>query len=261
MPPSRGSAAPPMATRSFISVVCATPPALADRAEPVGVGDPHVGQEDLVELGLAGDLAQRPDLHPGVGHVADEVGQPLVLGHAGSVRATRMAQRASCAERRPHLLPVDHPVARRPRTARVARAARSDPAPGSLNSWHHTSSPVHSGRRKRCCCSAVPKARMVGAAMPSPMRDPARVVVRARPPRRTGVVHGGLQAPRQRPARRARPGSAPRPGRRRSGRGGTPPARWRPGRGPARNAATWSRRAAAVSWPALVRHAARRRRR
>ena len=49
------------------------PPALADLAEAVGVGDADVGEEDLVELGLAGDLAQRPHLDAGVGHVADEV--------------------------------------------------------------------------------------------------------------------------------------------------------------------------------------------
>ena len=55
------------------------------------------------------------------------------------------------------------------RTARVDRLARSEPAPGSENSWHQISSPVHSGRSQRCCCSGVPKASMVGAAMPSPM--------------------------------------------------------------------------------------------
>ena len=32
------------------------------------------------------------------------------------------------------------------RTARVASDARSEPAPGSLKSWHQTSSPVKSGR-------------------------------------------------------------------------------------------------------------------
>jgi hypothetical protein len=32
-------------------------------------------------------------------------------------------------------------------TARAARPATSEPAPGSLKSWHHTSSPVNSGRR------------------------------------------------------------------------------------------------------------------
>ena len=33
------------------------------------------------------------------------------------------------------------------RTARVVSAARSDPAPGSLKSWHHMSSPASSGMR------------------------------------------------------------------------------------------------------------------
>src|SRR5918992_1182461 len=55
------------------------------------------------------------------------------------------------------------------RTARVATAARSEPAPGSLNSWHHTSSPVHSGLRKRRFWASLPNARIVGAAMPRPM--------------------------------------------------------------------------------------------
>ena len=38
------------------------PPALAGVADAVGVGDAHVGDVHLVELGLAGDLAQRPHL-------------------------------------------------------------------------------------------------------------------------------------------------------------------------------------------------------
>ena len=33
------------------------------------------------------------------------------------------------------------------RTARVARLATSEPAPGSLKSWHQISSQVKSGRR------------------------------------------------------------------------------------------------------------------
>ena len=33
------------------------------------------------------------------------------------------------------------------RSARVARPATSDPAPGSLNSWHQISSLVNNGRR------------------------------------------------------------------------------------------------------------------
>ena len=48
--------------------------------------------------------------------------------------------------------------------ARVERAARSLPAPGSLKSWHHTSSPRSVGPTQRSCCSAVPWAMMVGSA-------------------------------------------------------------------------------------------------
>src|SRR5690606_10965543 len=34
------------------------PPSLTDVADAIGVGDAHAGEEHLVELGLAGDLAQ-----------------------------------------------------------------------------------------------------------------------------------------------------------------------------------------------------------
>ena len=40
--------------------------------------------------------------------------------------------------------------------ARVRKPARSEPAPGSLNSWHHTSSPRNSAGRYRRFCSSVP---------------------------------------------------------------------------------------------------------
>ena len=52
------------------------------------------------------------------------------------------------------------------RTARHARPATSEPAPGSLKSWHQTSSPVNRGRRYRCFCSSVPWLSTVGAPMP-----------------------------------------------------------------------------------------------
>ena len=55
------------------------PPPVADRADPLTVRNPDVGEKDLVELGLAGDLAQRPDFDAGVVHVAEEVGQAGVL--------------------------------------------------------------------------------------------------------------------------------------------------------------------------------------
>ena len=48
--------------RSWVSVEFATAPALVHRADEPVVGDEHVAEEHLVELGLAGDLAQRPHL-------------------------------------------------------------------------------------------------------------------------------------------------------------------------------------------------------
>src|SRR4051794_17522377 len=54
-------------------------PAATHLADDVLVGDLGLLEEDLVELGLAGDLAKRPDIDVGLIHVEDEVGDPLVL--------------------------------------------------------------------------------------------------------------------------------------------------------------------------------------
>ncbi len=55
-------------------------PAVADAADDVRVGDPGLLDEELVELRLAGDLAQRADLDGVLLHVHQEVGEALVLG-------------------------------------------------------------------------------------------------------------------------------------------------------------------------------------
>ncbi len=47
--------------------------------------------------------------------------------------------------------------------------ARSDPASGSLKSWHQTSSPRSIAGRQRCFCSSVPWASSVGPTMPIAM--------------------------------------------------------------------------------------------
>ena len=76
---------------------------------------------------------------------------------SGSVRAMQMARSAT--------LPFEHhtfwPVRRQPPVASsgsalVASEARSLPAPGSLNSWHHTTSPVAVPGRWAARCSSVP---------------------------------------------------------------------------------------------------------
>ena len=53
------------------------------------------------------------------------------------------------------------------RTARAPTLARSDPDPGSLNSWHHAASPRAIGGTNASICSAVPWSRIVGAASPA----------------------------------------------------------------------------------------------
>ncbi len=85
-------------------------PALADIADAVGVGDADLGHVDLVELGLAGDLAQRPDLDSGGVHVEGEVGQALVLGRLGVGAGHEHAAVGDVGERVPHLLAADHPL-------------------------------------------------------------------------------------------------------------------------------------------------------
>ena len=57
-------------------------PALVDLADHVGRGHAHVLEEDLVELGLAGDLAERPDGDARRLHVDQDERDALVLGRA-----------------------------------------------------------------------------------------------------------------------------------------------------------------------------------
>ena len=64
----------------------------------------------------------------------------------------------------PDLLAVDT-YSSPSRTARVRSDARSEPAPGSLYSWHHTSCPLMMRCRCSSCCSLVPCAIRVGPTM------------------------------------------------------------------------------------------------
>nr|WP_312007921.1 hypothetical protein [Nocardioides alcanivorans] len=49
------------------------------------------------------------------------------------------------------------------RTARVATAARSEPAAGSEKSWHASCDPSCSPGKTRALSSSLPKSRIVGA--------------------------------------------------------------------------------------------------
>ena len=88
---------------------------------------------------------------------------PLCFGASGSVRARHTPHRALCAADVHTFCPVsDQPPSTR--TALVRSDARSEPAPGSENSWHQRNSPRMVAGTKRSICSGVPCSRMVGAA-------------------------------------------------------------------------------------------------
>jgi len=90
-------------------------------------------------------------------------------GFSGLVRASRMPQSASCAVDDHTFCPlIVQPSA--VRSARVVRLTRSEPDPGSLNSWHQTVSAANVERRKRSCCSPVPNRRIAGPASTNPWK-------------------------------------------------------------------------------------------
>ena len=72
---------------------------------------------------------------------------PLRFCSVGSVRAMSIPKSAKCAQ----VLQTFWPVTTHSspsRIARVASDARSEPAPGSEKSWHHTSSLRHDRRQE-----------------------------------------------------------------------------------------------------------------
>ena len=85
-------------------------PAVADAADDAVAGDPRVLDEELVELRLAGDLAQRPHLDGVLLHVHQEVGQPLVLRRLRVRARDEHAPLRVLRAARPDLLPGDPPA-------------------------------------------------------------------------------------------------------------------------------------------------------
>ena len=132
-------------------------------------------------------LLERSDLDAGLVHVDDEV-RDARGASAGRRRCGRRASRG-----RPPAAPDVHTfwpltIHTSPsRTARVDSDARSDPAPGSLKSWHHDSS---AGRQPVgthwSCCSSVPCSSTTGPPIiwPRPPGAPTAPAA-ARAPRRS----------------------------------------------------------------------------
>ena len=85
-------------------------PAVAELAEQVGPRHDDVVEEQLAELGVAGDLRHRPQLHAGRSHVDDQHRDPAVL-RPGVVRAGQHAAPArELPPGDPGLLPAEHEV-------------------------------------------------------------------------------------------------------------------------------------------------------
>ena len=126
---------------------------------------------------------------------------PRCFGTSQFVRATRMPKSAWWADVFQTFCPLT--IQRSPsRTAVVVSPARSDPAPGSLNSWHHVCSPVSSGARNRSRTASGPWVRIVGPAsvVPPPTGIPTAPAARS-----SAWTTSSAQAGRSRPEPAARP--------------------------------------------------------
>ena len=150
------------------------PPALAGSADHVGGGDPHLVEEDLVEVGRPRHLAQRSDVDTGAAHVENE-------GRDAGRTLDRLGARQQVAvvgplgPRAPDLLTRPRRSRRRRAVARVWSEVRSLPASGSLKSWVQMWSPRAIGGRYSARCSSVPKCLSAPATngLPSTYGTPA----------------------------------------------------------------------------------------
>ena len=118
----------PMTARSLPSVVCVT--AQPPLTSPIDVlrGDAHAREEHLVEVGDAGDLAQRPHVDAGRLHVDDEVRDAAVLRLLGIGARDQDPPVGVLRVRVPHLLPVDDPLVA---VAHRTRAERGEVGAGT----------------------------------------------------------------------------------------------------------------------------------
>ena len=106
-----------IAARSFSRRGLRDAPSRVDVTDAIGVGNPHIGEEDLVEVRATRELPQRSHVDAGRAHVETEVGDPLVLRHVG----------IGAHEQHPAVASGAHPTTRpsgRSRSSRRRRAPR-----------------------------------------------------------------------------------------------------------------------------------------
>ena len=85
-------------------------PAVADSPDDGVAVERDIVEEDLVELGLSGDL-RAPNCDSGGIHRHDEHGQALVLGNVGICTREQQSVGGELRVRRPHLLAAETPAA------------------------------------------------------------------------------------------------------------------------------------------------------
>ena len=85
-------------------------PAVVDVADPQSIGEIYVSQQNFVELGITGQLAEWKDRDAGGVHVAHEEGQTGLLRDVRSGPGQQEAPSGDVCERRPHLVTVDAPT-------------------------------------------------------------------------------------------------------------------------------------------------------
>ena len=107
---------------------------------------------------------------PGMSIGQDQPRDALVLRRVGIGAHEELADVGDLAERAPDLLARSARSRRRRASARVRSDARSEPAPGSENPWHHTSSPRRIFGRCAAFCSSVPSSISVGPACSVPTK-------------------------------------------------------------------------------------------
>ena len=87
------------------------PPAVAGLTDDLVVSKEYVVEEDLVEIGLVGDLSQGVDVDPVGVHVDHEGGNAQVLGRIGVRAGQAQAPIDELGIGSPHLLAAEPPAA------------------------------------------------------------------------------------------------------------------------------------------------------
>ena len=133
-----GSAAPPRGLTLVHQNGDRDRPASLNDTQPQRVVDRSLVEEHLAELGVAGDLTQGTHEHAGLFHRHEERGDPPVLRGVGIGTGEEQAERREATQMVHTFCPRTNHVSPS-RAALVASPARSEPAPGSENSWHQIS--------------------------------------------------------------------------------------------------------------------------